>query len=67
MNMNDRKIQAQLYKEIIEEAYESIFSETIELQSILARYLGNLLLRVPYPVSYTDELDLNGLLKLMKV
>ena len=67
MNMNDRKIQAQLYKEIIEEAYESIFSETIELQSILAWYLGNLLLRVPYPVSYTDELDLNGLLKLMKV
>ena len=67
LDMNDRKIQTQLYKEIREEAYESLFSETIELQSNLARYMDKLMLRVPYPVSYTEELDLNGLFKLLKV
>lgn len=67
LDMNEKKIQTQLYHEIKEEAYESIFTETIEIQQKLVQYLEKLLLRVPYPVTYIEELDLNGLLKLMKV
>lgn len=67
LDMNERKIQTQLYQEIKEEAYGSAFTETLAIQRELMQYLDGILFRVPYPVTYTEEFDLNGFLKWMKV
>lgn len=67
LNMNERKIQTQLYQEIKEEAYGGAFTETLAIQKELMQYLDRILFRVPYLVTYTEEFDLNGFLKWMKV
>lgn len=67
LDVNERKILTQLYQEIKDEAYEACFLETNEIQNRLVRYMDELLMKVPYPLTYTEELDMAGLLKLMKV
>lgn len=67
LNINEKKMQTQLYQEMKQEMTESLFMEWNELQQKMIEYLDMVLLKMPYPVTYTENVDINAFLKMAKV
>lgn len=67
LDFNEKKMQMQLFQEIKEEINDSFFVEWTQLQQRMIQYLDEVLLKVPYPVIYAENIDINAFLKMVKV
>lgn len=67
LDFNEKKMQTQLFQEIKEEINDSFFVEWTQLQQRMIQYLDEVLLKVPYPVIYAENIDINAFLKMVKV
>lgn len=67
LSPNEKKMQTQLYQEIKQEMTDSFFMEWYALQQKIIQYLDTVLLKIPYPVTYTETVDVATFLKMAKV
>lgn len=67
LHTNEKKMQTQLYQEMKQEMTESLFMEWNELQQKIIQYLDMVVLKMPYPITYTENVDINAFLKMVKV
>lgn len=67
LDLNEKKMQTQLFQEIKEEMNDSFFVEWMQLQQRMIQYLDEVLLKIPYPVTYVETIDINAFLKMVKV
>lgn len=67
INFNDKKILSRIYKELDDISKEVYYEEKCTLLSGLVSYLDKLSYEVQYPLTYTDELNNEGLFKLFGV
>lgn len=64
LNCNDRKIVNKLYQEIKEQVDSLYQKQAMILNANINEFLAELLLQIPYALTYNPDIDLAGLLKL---
>lgn len=67
VDCNEKKILNKLYSEISAEAKENFYEKTNLLNSNIIKYMDELLIKVPYPVTYSENLDIADFLKAVNV
>ena len=67
LNISDRKIMNQIFKELTENANSQLYRSTSELQTHLINYMDSVIQSVSYHLEYQESLDLKALFKMMGV
>lgn len=67
VDLNDRKIQTRLYKEIADIANTNMFKEQGDINEVLTDYVEKLIQLVPYNLDYSADICVSDLLKLYGV
>ena len=67
ISCNDKKILSLLHKELCNEALNNLYEETSSINLVVTNYMEDLVSRLPYPIIFSDDLDILGLLKLMHI
>lgn len=67
INLNDKKILNQLYKELYKTSNEEYITEKSEMIQGIINYLDNLIISSPYPITYNYDIDEIGLYKLFQL
>lgn len=63
LELNNKKAKTKLYQDIKIIAQDDFFLQGIELHGHICTYLENLLGKIPYPVKYEEEWNIQELLK----
>lgn len=63
LELNSKKVKTKLYQDIKTIAQEDYFLQGLELHGHIFNYLESLLEKVPYPVKYEEEWNIQELLK----
>ena len=67
VDCNEKKILSKLYAEMADEARNEFYEKTAQINTYIVNYLEELLVKMPYPIVYNEELDINAFLKSMGV
>lgn len=63
LELNNKKAKTKLYQDIKTIAQDDFFLQGFELHSHICNYLENLLGKIPYPVKYEEEWNIQEILK----
>ncbi len=67
ISCNSKKILTLLYKELEDEAKNSMYEETNVLNSEIVKYIENIISKLPYPITFSDDFNINSIFKLVNV
>lgn len=67
ISCNSKKILTLLYKELEDEAKNSMYEETNVLNSEIVKYIENIISKLQYPITFSDDFNINSIFKLVNV
>lgn len=67
LDVNNKRIITKLYKELNEYAVDNLIDKTVEINSMILKYLDNLTCNQVYPLEYEVDINVIDILKMYNV